>query len=65
MTNESLKDVKTEDLVNELLTREKITSITVYHGRKFPDISHDEWNIRTGPAKIIIIHTFNRNDGYK
>ena len=60
-----LKKIKTGDLVNELLTRERIKSISVYHGRRFPDLSHDEYNIRTGPAKIIIIETFERKDGYK
>lgn len=60
-----LKGVSISDLVNELLEREEVISRTVSHGERFPDISHDEWNIRTGPAKIIIIRTFKRKDGYK
>jgi len=62
---DNLKKISTKDLIDELLTRERVKSITVYHGRKFPDLSHDEWNIRTGPAQVIIIETFNRKDGYK
>jgi hypothetical protein len=61
----NLKNVKIEDLINELLSREDVTSQTVSWGKRFPDLSHDEWNIRTGPAKIIIIKTFKRKDGYK
>lgn len=60
-----LKHVKTGDLVEELASREGVTTQTVSWGKRFPDLSHDEWNIRTGPAKIIIIKTFNRKDGYK
>lgn len=63
--NPNLKNVKTKDLVDELLSREGVTSQSVPHGRRFPDLSHDEWNIRTGPATIIIIKTFERKDGYK
>ncbi len=51
----NLKNVKIGDLVDELLSREGVTSQTVSLGKRFPDLSHDEWNIRTGPAKIIII----------
>lgn len=40
-------------------------SQTVSWGKRFPDLSHDEWNLRTGPATIIIIETFKRKDGYK
>jgi len=61
----NLKNVKIGDLVEELLSREEVTSRTVPHGKRFPDLSHDEWNLRTGPAKIIIIKTFERKDGYK
>lgn len=60
-----LKHVKIGDLVKELLTREGVTRQTVSWGKRFPDLSHDEWNIRTGPAEIIIIKTFERKDGYK
>lgn len=60
----NLKNVKMGDLVEELLSREEVTSQTVSWGERFPDLSHDEWNIRTGPAKIIIIKTFKRKDGY-
>ncbi len=60
-----LKKIKIGDLVNELLSREGVTSQTVSYGKRFPDLSHDEWNLRTGPAKIIIIKTFERKDGYK
>lgn len=60
-----LKHVKIEDLVEELTSREEVTMQTVSWGKRFPDLSHDEWNIRTGPAKIIIIKTFKREDGYK
>lgn len=61
----SLKHVKIGDLIEELLSREDVTLQTVSWGKRFPDLSHDEWNIRTGPAKIIIIKTFERKDGYK
>jgi len=60
-----LKNVKIEDLVEELTSREDVTMQTVSWGKRYPDLSHDEWNIRTGPAKIIVIKTFNRKDGYK
>lgn len=60
-----LKNVKIDDLVEELLSREGVTSQTVSWGKRFPDLSHDEWNIRIGPAKIIIIKTSGRKDGYK
>lgn len=60
-----LKDVKIGDLVEELLSREGVTLQTVSWGKRFPDLSHDEWNIRTGPAVIIIVKTFKRKDGYK
>lgn len=43
--------------MNELLSREGVTRQTVSWGKRFPDLSHDEWNIRTGPATIIIIKT--------
>lgn len=52
-----LKNVRLEELVNELLSREGVTRQTVSWGKRFPDLSHDEWNIRTGPATIIIIKT--------
>lgn len=58
-----LKNIKIEDLVDELISREGVTLQTV--PKRFPDLSHDEWNLRTGPATIIIIKTFKRNDGYK
>lgn len=61
----NLKNVKIKDLVDELLSRERVTSQSVSHGRRFPDLSHDGWNLRTGPAEIIIIETFERKDGYK
>ncbi len=60
-----LKHVNIEDLVEELTSREGVTMQTVSWGKRYPDLSHDEWNIRTGPAKIIVIKTFNRKDGYK
>lgn len=61
----NLKNVKIGDLIEELLSREDVTSQSVSWGKRFPDLSHDEWNIRTGPAKIIIIKTLERKDGYK
>lgn len=63
--DQDLKNVKIGDLIEELLSREGVISQTVSWGQRFPDLSHDEWNIRTGPAKIIIIKTFERKDGYK
>jgi hypothetical protein len=63
--DQDLKNVKIGDLVEELLSREDVTSQTVSWNQKFPDLSHDEWNIRAGPAKIIIIKTFERKDEYK
>lgn len=61
----NLTNVKIEDLIKELLSREDVTWQTVSWGERFPDLSHDEWNIRTGPATIIIIKTSKRKDGYK
>lgn len=64
-SRQDLKNIKIEDLIKELLSREGVTSQSVSWGKRFPDLSHDEWNLRTGPAKIIIIKTFKRKDGYK
>jgi hypothetical protein len=60
-----LKNVEIGDLVEELLSREDVTRQTVSWGKRLPDLSHDEWNLRTGPVEIIIIKTFERKDGYK
>ncbi len=60
-----LKQVSIEDLVKELTSREGVTTQTVSWGKRYPDLSHDEWGLRIGPAKIIIIKTFKRKDGYK
>lgn len=62
---QNLKNVKIGDLIEELKSREDVTSQTVSWGKRFPDLSHDEWNLRTGPAVIIIVKTFKRKDGYK
>lgn len=51
----NLRNVKIGDLIEELLSRDGVTSQTIPWGKRFPDLSHDGWNIRTGPAKIIII----------
>lgn len=61
----NLKNIKMDDLVDEILSREGVTRQTVSLGKRFPDLSHDEWNLRTGPATIITIKTFERKDGYK
>ena len=61
-----LTGIKTGDLINELLSREKVWSMSVSHGSRFPDLSHTDNNdLRIGPAKIIVVETFNRQDGYK
>lgn len=61
----NLKNVKIGDLIDELLSRDEVTSQTVSWGKRFPYLSHDEWNIVTGPAKIIMIKTSERNDERK
>ncbi len=61
-----LKNVHIKDLIEELLSREDVISRSVPHGKRFPDLSHDDWgSLRIGPAEIIIVKTFERKDGYK
>ncbi len=60
-----LKKVKIEDLIGELLSREKVRSFTISQGKKFNLMHVINRDPSLGPADIIIIDKLNRTDGYK